>query len=383
VVEGGMTATTRAPAPQAPTDRHGHQSSHRNFLKEVPSARPADPPAIVVPTIRPAAAIRDALGLGRRLGRPVIALCSRWSSARAVLEEAKRIGAHAIAVEVGDDAGLPRFGCDGLLRTRMRVERPTDVSLKRNLGLAVALMLGWRGVLFLDDDMTGLAPGAARTSFGLLGRYNVAALKNVGYPDNSVVCHARREVGLPQETFIGGGAMAVRVSRETPFFPTVYNEDWMFLVGRRRIERVVVCGEVSQRAYDPYLSPERARAEEFGDCLAEGLFALSDADRPELSGREDYWTDFRADRIGMIDEILGRLDPLPADERRRRIVQALTIARGRALSIDPATYVEYLEAWRKDLDAWRDYLAQLPRVPGPAKAFSALGLWAEEFRPEY
>jgi hypothetical protein len=99
-----------------------------------------------------------------------------------------------------------------------------------------------------------------------------------------------------------------------------------------------------------------------------------------LSAREGYWAAFRADRVGMIDEILGRLTSRPADERRQRIVQALTIARGRALSVQPATYVDYLGAWRTDLDTWRDFLVRLPRLPDATKAFSDLGLWAEEYR---
>ena len=63
-----------------------------------------------------------------------------------------------------------------------------------------------------------------------------ADLRTVGwraqdFPDNSVVCHGRRLVGLPQSCFVGGGALLVRtgVGVDLPFFPRVYNEDWLFL----------------------------------------------------------------------------------------------------------------------------------------------------------
>ncbi|MFC7532550.1 hypothetical protein [Actinoplanes sp. GCM10030250] len=361
----------------------GHRFSHGHLLVHGEPAGPGEVPAIVVPTIRNPAAIRDALLLGKELGRPVVALCSRWSSPQTVRKEAEMIGAHVIAVEVTDRSALPSFACDSLVRDAAMIglDRPNDVSRKRNLGIAAARMLGWHGVVFLDDDITDLQPDAIRTAAGLLDSHNVAALRNVGYPDNSVVCHARREVGLTQDTFVGGGAMAVRVTPQTSFFPTIYNEDWFFLVGRRRIERVAVCGKVSQREYDPYLSPARARSEEFGDVLAEGLFALSAEDRPLLAATEEYWRDFLADRREMIDQILERLAKRPADDRRRRMTQTLIGAKGRCMVIDPAFCVRYLAAWREDLEVWRKFLAGLPRHRDAAEAFVALGLKVYEHRP--
>ena len=49
------------------------------------------------------------------------------------------------------------------------------------------------------------------------------------YPDNSVVCHARRLAGLPQDNFVSGSARGVRCDDVAlPFFPDIYNEDWFF-----------------------------------------------------------------------------------------------------------------------------------------------------------
>jgi hypothetical protein len=331
-----------------------------------------------VPTIRPSAGMRESLRLGRELGRPVVALCSWWSSAEAVRKEAAILDAYVIAVDVTAGAALPRFSCDLLLAGQKKLNRANDVSVKRNLGLALAQMLRWPGIVFVDDDITDLRADAVRSAGGLLREHRVAALRNVGFPDNSVVCHARREVDLPQDVFAGGGAMAVRAGTRTPFFPTVYNEDWLFLVGRRGIERVAVCGKVSQREYDPYLSPERARSEEFGDCLAEGLFALWREDRPLQAADAAYWRAFLDARVAMIDEILGRLRP---GRRTGRIVQALRVARGRCQIIDPQFCVDYLAAWQADQDTWRRFLAELPRMDDPVGAIAQLGLTACVHRP--
>ncbi|MEV4636290.1 hypothetical protein AB0J80_02965 [Actinoplanes sp. NPDC049548] len=377
MVEEHMTAALsqarRAVAPAPPV---GHRPSHRRLLIHPSPVEPDDVAAVVVPTVRHPAAMRDSLILGRELGRPVVALCSgKWSSAREVCERAEALGAELIAVDLAD-VRLPAFESDRLLSAHRHLSRTNDVSVKRNVGLAVARMLRWRSVAFVDDDITDLGPEAIRTAGGLLRDHNVAALENVGYPDNSVVCHARRAVGMRQDTFVGGGAMAVRVNPRTPFFPTIYNEDWFFLVGRRSVERVALCGKVSQREYDPYLSPDRARSQEFGDCLAEGLLALSDRERPALAADADYWKAFLADRIAMIDEILAQLGNRRQDDRHRRMVRALKVARGRCQIIDPAFCVRYLAAWQDDLDLWRRFLSGLPALDDPVDAFAHLGVSA-------
>ena len=362
--------------------RVGHRSSHRALLVPPGLVEPADVSAVVVPTARNPAAMRDSLRLGRELNRPVLALCSgKWSSAEIVCKEAESISAHVVAVDLSGKPRLPRFESDALLAGERTLRRDNDVSIKRNVGLAVSRMLRWTRLAFLDDDITDLRPDAVRAAGGLLRRHNVAALENVGYPDNSVVCHARRDVGLPQETFVGGGAMAVRVNTRTPFFPSIYNEDWLFLLGRRTVERVAVCAKVKQREYDPYLSAERARSEEFGDCLAEGLFALSDQDFPAQAAGRAYWEAFLTDRRKMIDGILHRLGSMPMTDRRRRMAQSLKAARGRCLIIDPEFCVRYLAAWQSDLDAWRRFLTGLPVLGDPVAAFAHLGLKAYVHRP--
>ncbi|MGA5301617.1 hypothetical protein ACPCHT_16945 [Nucisporomicrobium flavum] len=359
-----------------PAARVRHRPSHRGLLVQPGIVQPADVSAIAVPTNRDAATMRDSLRLAEELGRPLVALCSQWSLVERVLREARAFEVTVVVVDVAGATQLPKFRCDVLVAPMRGLTRLNDVSLKRNLSLAVARMLRWRRLAFLDDDITDLSADAIRAAGGMLSRHNVAALENVGFPDNSVVCHTRREVGMLQDTFVGGGAMAVRVNQRTPFFPAVYNEDWFFLVGRRAVERVAVCGKVSQREYDPYLSPERARSEEFGDCLAEGLFALSEQDRPAEAADEAYWRAFLDDRILMIDDILERLAATPPNERRHRMAQALRVARGRCRIIDPAFCVRYLAAWRADLDVWKRFLAGLPVIDDPVAAFAHLGLKA-------
>ena len=121
-----------------------------------------------------------------------------------------------------------------------------------------------------------------------------------GFPDHSVVCHAYRQAGGEQQSFIGGGALAVEVKRSKSFFPDIYNDDWFFLLdGSKWLQPIAVRGQVIQQPYDPFRTPDRARAEELGDVLAEGIYWLLDQDRS-----------FQRGRSGSLEDVLGHAPPV-------------------------------------------------------------------------
>ena len=187
-------------------------------------------------------------------------------------------------------------------------ERRTDVSTKRNLALMLSHVLRWKRVVFLDDDIRVPNPADLSRAVSLLDSHSAVGLGIGGFPDNSMVCHAFREAGGWQETFIGGGALAVGVKRNRSFFPNVYNEDWFFVLDAgKRLQSVATVGQVLQYPYDPY-RVERARGEEFGDVLAEGTFWLLDQGKPASDGDLAHWRDFLAHRQQFIEQVQGMVE---------------------------------------------------------------------------
>jgi hypothetical protein len=233
-------------------------------------------------------------------------------------------------------------------------------------------------VVFLDDDIVVEDPADLRRAVALLDRHYAVGLSVGGYPDNSVVCHAHREAGGRQDTFVGGGALAVRMDRVESFFPKVYNEDWLFLLDDVRLRPVAQIGTAYQQPYDPFADPERARGEEFGDDLAEGVFALLDNGKRVQDADERHWRGFLADRATLILDIIDRtagLDDEDADAgQRRRMLASLKAAYGRLQTVVPSQFVDYLRAWRADNTRWRRCLAELPTGLSVEKALHHLGL---------
>jgi hypothetical protein len=321
--------------------------------------------AIIVPTARTPAYLAEAAKLAQAVNCPLVTLHSKkWTSSALAAQRLPR-SVDLIAIDVPDRARLrlPDWQTSQLLH-RTVFARRTDVSAKRNLGLLLSRLLGWSRVLFLDDDITGLNPADMWTASGLLDTHNAVGLHIGGFPDNSVVCHAYRQAGGSQQSFIGGGALAVQVERDISFFPDIYNEDWFFLLdGDKRLQPVAVTGQVTQNPYDPFRSPDRARAEELGDVLAEGIYWLLDQDKSITEADRAHWTTFLAHRRQFIERVLQMVQQDASLERadKARRIEALKGSLGRLALITPQLCEDYLRAWAADRQSWQQHLHNLHR----------------------
>jgi hypothetical protein len=346
------------------TETPDHHGSHRDLLWSAgdPSTQ-NEIDAIIVPTARRPAALEKAADLAVALQCTLVTLHSKeWTNAAKAAQRLPR-SVDLVAVDVPDPAQLrlPNWETSRQLARTVFAPR-TDLSAKRNLGLVLSRLLGWKRVLFLDDDITGLDPSDVREASGLLDTHNAVGLHVGGFSDNSVVCHAYRQAGGRQQSFIGGGALAVQVERNNSFFPNIYNDDWFFLLdGDKGLQPVAVAGQVTQQPYYPF-RPERARAEEFGDVLAEGLYWLLDQNRSITDANKDHWASFLVRRRHFIGHVLGMVredQALQRDEKARR-VGALKASLESLAIVTPERCENYLRAWRADRQRWHRHLQKLP-----------------------
>jgi hypothetical protein len=344
-----------------------HHGSHRDLIWQGDESTPTlKVDAIIVPTARKVAHLKEAAAAALALGCPLVTLHSgRWTSA---FEAAAQLdpAVDLIAIDVPEPADLrfPRLATTGLLAGTM-FERRTDVSTKRNLGLMLSHALRWTRVVFLDDDIRVPDPADLSLAAGLLNSHSAVGLGIGGFPDNSTVCHAFRDAGGWQETFIGGGALAVAVKRNRSFFPNVYNEDWFFVLDAgKRLQSVATVGQVLQYPYDPY-RVERARGEEFGDVLAEGTFWLLDQGKPASDGDLSHWRDFLAHRRQFIARVQDMVESKKSIDAttRARMGEALRAALGRCAVIPPQLCADYMKALATDQDRWQRHIQQIRRQP--------------------
>ena len=336
--------------------------------------------AIIVPASRPAQNLEQAITLARAMQCMLVILCSRRVAPAEVQELLAERSCHDAIV-----VGLPDNYRHELLDFRalatIKDDLPTscfyrvrDLSTKRNLGLILARMLGWQRIFFLDDDIRGVNPADVHSTVSMLGSYPAAGMRVAHYPDNSVVCHAHRMTGGSQDVFVTGAALAVDCQHSRGFFPDIYNEDWLFFYDTAAAGRLGSSRrEVTQLRYDPFADPQRAAWQEFGDVLAEGVYALLEFGVGIDHAESECWSYFLDSRRRFFDAISRRSDEADP-EIRERLLCSVEAARECSAEISPELFERYIRLWRQDLREWEQRISRIRRMPSVNAALQALGL---------
>jgi hypothetical protein len=394
-----------APAPMPAT----WLPSHRGLLVPVDPndedlRAPQAPDLVVVSTAYSHVTPRRGLILAAELARDcdvaLLVLCSKEACSRASLEALEKLlrdlgvlQAHVVRLTAQSSA-LTTFEVDRLWVSRAwrrggarpgerRITPANDVGRKRNVALAAAVAVCAGSVLFLDDDifLGDDAPGGTTRHPRTLDRARLAAavrattsgqLRAVGWPavefdDNSVLFRIRAQMGSLQSQFIGGGVLLVSTSEPPPFFPSIFNEDWLFLLSclqRSGSPRVLgEAGDVHQEWREPY-SPRRAKSEELGDLLGEGLFTRVRREGIDLAVCEttDYWIKAFHERRSLREQLQQQVAESSHDDRAEMLDALAAVAEVHlAIEKDGFTHLrqlaDYMRTWRQDLERWDRDLA--------------------------
>jgi hypothetical protein len=334
------------------------RAHHDRLLRRVdwnaparPSSGPID--AIIVPASRRAHRLGPLIDLASACQTTLVVLASHSCdiAEAAELVASRPSNARVILAEVPlrSDHEPLRLATSAEDVRALSADRSSNLSLKRNIGLLLARYRRWQKIMFLDDDITGITPDQVMRMALHLDDNRFAGFKTLAFPDNSVVCHANRLAGRPQGIFVSGAALGVNTAgdRVLDVFPDVYNEDWFAMSGEAQTSGIAHVGNIGQLTFNPFEDPGRARSEEFGDLIAEGLYALFTDVGGMHRATTGYWAQFIDQRRSLI---LGLRHQLERNETHEA-VQAVKSS-GEALSqletITPADCAFFLELWQED-----------------------------------
>jgi hypothetical protein len=359
-----------------------HVGSHAALLSESTHVEvsPQALDAIVVPTIRPQS-LRAAAMLAGDVGCSLIVLCSTPDQARQALAQCKPRADRTCVTWVPQSVEDNWLSFLTTVHPENEIERSchADIARKRNVGLLLARICGWRTIMYLDDDIRDLTAEAVSRAVALTSRFHAAGFEISHYPDNSVVCHAYRLIGGKQGTFPGGSALVVDLERCDTLFPPIYNEDWLFLFDAVQNRSVTVAGAGSQLEYQPFAHSRRAASEEFGDVIAEGLYRLIHQGADVTEATYSYWQEVLDRRLQLIDyvaaQLLVREGPVVGGA-----LMSLASARKRLTAISPLACASFIHAWRTDVGSWRHTLVGLPVLDDIHDAAKYIGLPAQTGR---
>lgn len=227
-----------------------------------------------------------------------------------------------------------------------------DLPIKRSFALSHAVAKGHRKVLFIDDDIR--IPNEKWLTIGsnCLEHYAMAGCFVEDFLDTSVVGHLEREAGEDVYSFLSGSFLFVRPSKVIGFFPCVYNEDWLLMLPYVLSGSICSFGSVSQVAFNPFSSTNRATFQEFGEVVAEGLYSLVLSNEYERRFESRMWQDVIAERREVLISLHHRL----TGPEHRKILAAALAANRSILAEDCRRFVT---DWETDITTWRRFLDNL------------------------
>ena len=358
--------------------RPPHRQSHVTLLQAPPIGPVRSVDAVIVPAGRPAHYLESSARLAVELNSALLVMCGPGGAdpltfAEIACSKFPHLDWYAIQVSERDRHPLlPRSAFPDELSQDWR---HGALSVKRNLGLLIARLMRWSTVFLVDDDIVELVAQRIRTAAAGLASAAAVGLTVDDFPDNSVVCHANRFAGSAQGVFVGACALVLDTSEPFGFFPNIYNEDWLFLYDSVAAGRVARIDRVTQLPYQPFGDAARARAEEFGDLVAEGLMSGLQAGYPATPPTSlGYWADFIQTRRRFIDDIVGRISGGCANADDASVLKSLDAGASRLADITAESCAEFIGRWRADLPSWFSMVAGLPAVADVGTAISYLGL---------
>ena len=374
-----------------------HIPSHRRLIEDLGTIDNDREPltrldAIIVPTFRTPTHLAESARLTHRAQTPLVYLCSGEATVSGVfdhLTDSRVDTGNITAIQLPEGYELPGLHLDTDAFPVPGYAKTKDIAAKRNIGLALARMAGLEHVLFLDDDIQDLDQPQLQhmlRGFDHPDRHVVGwsyGSTTEGDPlssDNSQVVQAYRILDGEVETFIGGGATAVRLTNDTAFFPNIYNEDWLFYAAMmmKGNSAVARAGDLIHIVKDVfgYGAQEISVEEEFGDTLAEGLFRAQHFDRSLTNPKytaEPYWRYIDHLRKGFITKIQESLNMIP-DEPYTHINKVL----GTSLDLHDDTWprllADYTKSWFSDLSQWHEWYNNLPSLGSTSDALRYLDL---------
>ena len=372
----------KSPARQRPS----HAALIRDFSAKPPRSGRVKPlNAIIVPAGRKAEKLKTVAELAASADVLLVVLASRDChvvEASALVASIPGCRALVVAIPDGFRNDLLTFRTSDPSFTKLKAGRNSDLSLKRNLGLLLARLMRWDKIMFLDDDIFGVTLTHIAKIASQLDSHQVTGLISRSFPDNSVVCHANRLSGRDQDNFVTGAALGVNcadAAKPLDFFPDVYNEDWFFFAIHAAKGQVISVGTARQQPYKPFADAKRAETEEFGDLIAEGLYALFNDGQSLDAATKAYWKEFIDARRELIERIADDLYCIPTHEAAVQAYESMMHAKKELASIAAEDCVRFVEAWRHDRGVFARTANEIPQVGNFAAACEHLGLttWRE------
>ncbi|MBI5557031.1 MAG: hypothetical protein HY885_05290 [Deltaproteobacteria bacterium] len=227
-----------------------------------------------------------------------------------------------------------------------------DLPIKRNYAIYFSLKERFRKILLIDDDMIGINQTIIETGTHLLEQFVAVGSFVENFPDTSIIGHVEIEQHVNVKCFLSGSFLFVSPQQIKSFFPKIYNEDWLFMIPMILDSKICTAGDIHQKSYDPFHKPEKAVFQEFGEVIAEGLFALLSKSAFNLRHSKEIWNDVINNRKTLLIELLG-------NTKNKLQMNIIGKAISKNAELNPSDCIDYIYSLDHDTDSWCTFLKEI------------------------
>ncbi|MBI4683915.1 MAG: hypothetical protein HY755_01825 [Nitrospirae bacterium] len=226
-----------------------------------------------------------------------------------------------------------------------------DLPLKRNYALYFSRKNGYSKILLIDDDIRGVNLNILKMGSQSLNDYLLSGCFIEDFPDISIIDHLDVVAGEKIVSSLSGSFLFIKPFSSYSFFPNIYNEDLLFMLPHIIDRSICSFGSIQQLPYDPFQDPSKASFQEFGDIIAEGLFALLSSNLYEHRFNKKAWEHILNER----KKILLNLRDTLKDIKVQKIIDSAMIVNK---TITTEACLNFLDNMERDRQTWNSFLKE-------------------------
>lgn len=149
-----------------------------------------------------------------------------------------------------------------------------DLPLKRNFAIWHGKKIGHKTILLLDDDVR--FSGHLLTLHKMMHSVHQTAITggySIGEFDTSLTGAIAMRYGVNRPVFFSGNCLGINLSKFSPYFPYIYNEDWLSILPAILRRDASLVGPVEQLPRRVICAKDTAEFQEFGEIIADELYS--------------------------------------------------------------------------------------------------------------
>lgn len=221
---------------------------------------------------------------------------------------------------------------------RLGLHRGWDLPAKRSIALGHARRHGYAVALLIDDDIWPANQADVELFRGISN--GIAGKPPVSAADVSALELCLDSSGA--HPFLNGNYLFVDPTDSLSFFPTIYNDDWLFVMASGKSRPAMLDGRPLFQSARSIDTVRRSHEQEFGELLIDGLIAS-----PNPKGRDSsFWNAIYAKRFKYLTDLLAETSYLGT-------TKAVRAARSGLSCFSPTHIEEYDRLWQASQEEWR------------------------------